>query len=84
MKVVVLNILIPYEFEVTIIVERGFKSIDLFKFIDETLKWKYCISHIKEIGEEEKIKELSKMLGGEDNIEEGKQLALKLIRTQTN
>ena len=42
------------------------------------------ISHIKEIGEEEKIKELSKMLGGEDNIEEGKQLALKLIRTQTN
>lgn len=41
-------------------------------------------SHIKEIGEEEKIKELSKMLGGEDNIEEGKQLALKLIRTQTN
>lgn len=38
MKVVVLNILIPYEFEVTIIAERGFKSIDLFKFIDETLK----------------------------------------------
>ena len=38
----------------------------------------------EEKSEEEKIKELSKMLGGEDNIEEGKQLALKLIRTQTN
>lgn len=50
MKVVVLNILIPYEFEVTIIVERGFKSIDLFKFIDETLKWKYCIRCTKDMG----------------------------------
>ena len=47
MKVVVLNILTPYEFEVTIIAERGFKSIDLFKFIDETLKWKYCIREWK-------------------------------------
>ena len=44
------NILIPYEFEVTIIAERGFKSIDLFKFIDETLKWKYCIRCTKDMG----------------------------------
>ena len=50
MKVVVLNILTPYEFEVTIIAERGFKSIDLFKFIDETLKWKYCIRYTKYMG----------------------------------
>lgn len=50
MKVVVLNILTPYEFEVTIIAERGFKSIDLFKFIDETLKWKYCIRCTKDMG----------------------------------
>lgn len=44
------NILIPYEFEVTILAERGFKSIDLFKFIDETLKWKYCIWCTKDMG----------------------------------
>ena len=44
------NILTPYEFEVTIIAERGFKSIDLFKFIDETLKWKYCIICTKDMG----------------------------------
>ena len=50
MKVVVLNILTPYEFEVTIISERGFKSIDLFKFIYETLKWKYCIRCTKDMG----------------------------------
>ena len=50
MKVVVLNILTPYKFEVTIIAERGFKSIDLFKFIDETLKWKYCIRCTKDMG----------------------------------
>ena len=50
LKVVVLNILTPYEFEVTIIAERGFKSIDLFKFIDETLKWKYCIRCTKDMG----------------------------------
>ena len=50
MKVVVLNILTPYEFEVTIIAERGFKSIDLFKFIYETLKWKYCIRCTKDMG----------------------------------
>ena len=32
------KILTPYEFDVTILTDRGFKSIDLFKFIDETLK----------------------------------------------
>ena len=32
------KILTPYEFDVTILADRGFKSIDLFKFIDETLK----------------------------------------------
>ena len=44
------NILTPYEFEVTILAERGFKSSDLFKFIDETLKWKYCIRCTKDMG----------------------------------
>ena len=66
MKVVVLNILTPYEFEVTIIAERGFKSIDLFKFIDETLKWKYCIRCTKYMGisivDKSKIKKLDDII----------------------
>ena len=44
------KILTPYEFDVTILTDRGFKSIDLFKFIDETLKWKYCIRYTKYMG----------------------------------
>ena len=44
------KILTPYEFDVTILADRGFKSIDLFKFIDETLKWKYCIRCTKDMG----------------------------------
>ena len=44
------KILTPYEFDVTILADRGFKSIDLFKFIDETLKWKYCIRWTKYMG----------------------------------
>lgn len=37
------KILTLYEFNGTILADRGFKSVDLLKFIDETLKWKYCI-----------------------------------------
>lgn len=33
----------PYNFKVTILADRWFRSIDLFKFIDQELKWKYCI-----------------------------------------
>lgn len=44
------NILIPYDFDVTILADRGFKSVDLFKFIDETLQWKYCIRCTKDLG----------------------------------
>ena len=44
------KILTPYEFDVTILADRGFKSIDLFKFIDETIKWKYCIRCTKDMG----------------------------------
>ena len=44
------KILTPYEIDVTILTDRGFKSIDLFKFIDETLKWKYCIRWTKYMG----------------------------------
>ena len=44
------KILTPYEFDVTILADRGFKSIDLFKFIDETLKRKYCIRCTKYMG----------------------------------
>ena len=43
------KILTPYEFDVTILADRGFKSIDLFKFIDETLKRKYCIRCTKDM-----------------------------------
>ena len=34
------KILTAYNFDVTILAYRRFKSIDLFKFIDEELKWK--------------------------------------------
>ena len=43
------KVLKPYEFDVTILADRGFKSMDLFKFIDETLKWKYCIKCTKDL-----------------------------------
>ena len=43
------KILSPYKFNVTILADRGFKSTDLFKFIDETLKWKYCIRCTKDL-----------------------------------
>ena len=44
------KILTPYKFDVTILADRGFKSIDLFSFIDEELKWKYCIRCTKDLG----------------------------------
>lgn len=57
------SILKPYNFEVTILVDRGFKSIDLFKFIEEDLEWNYCIRCPKdmliEIENKSKIKTLS-------------------------
>lgn len=43
------KILTPYGFDVTILADRGFKSVDLFKFIDEDLQWKYCIRCTKDL-----------------------------------
>lgn len=43
------KILTPYKFNVTILADRGFKSTDLFKFIDETLEWKYCFWCTKDL-----------------------------------
>ena len=40
------KITIPYDFGVTILTDRGFKSVNLFKFIDKTLKFKYYIMAI--------------------------------------
>ena len=60
------KVLKPYEFDVTILADRGFKSMDLFKFIDETLKWKYCIRCTKDlsisIDGKNKIKKLDDIL----------------------
>lgn len=44
------KILTPYGFDVTILADRGLKSIDLFSFIYEVLKWKYCIRCTKDLG----------------------------------
>ena len=44
------KILTPYKFDVTLLADRGFKSVDLFKFIDETLNQKYCIRCTKDLG----------------------------------
>ena len=56
------KILTPYKFDVTILADRGFKSVDLFAFIDKTLKWKYCIRCTKDllisINGKDKIKKL--------------------------
>lgn len=42
--------LTPYNCDVTILPDRGFKSVNLFKFIDEILQWKYCIRSTKDLG----------------------------------
>lgn len=59
----VYSILKPYNFEVTLLADRGFKSLDLFKFIEEDLQWTYCIRCTKdmllEIENNPKIKTLS-------------------------
>ena len=56
------KIITPYGYDVVLLGDRGFRSVDLFKFIDETLKWKYCIRCTKDIGiaikDNPKIKEL--------------------------
>ena len=44
------EILAPYNFEVIILADRGFKSIDLFEFIYKTLGFKYCIRCTKDLG----------------------------------
>ncbi len=38
-----------YGYNVTLLADRGFKSVDLFNFIDEKLKWKYCIRCTKDL-----------------------------------
>lgn len=45
----VYKILKPHNFHVILLADRGFKSVDLFEFIDKTLKWKYCIRCTKDI-----------------------------------
>jgi hypothetical protein len=44
------KIVTPYNFDVTILADRGFKSVDLFEFIDKTLKFRYCIRCTKDLG----------------------------------
>lgn len=33
----------PYDFSVTLLADRGFQDLKLFRFVEKTLKWKYCI-----------------------------------------
>lgn len=44
------SIITPYNYKVIILADRGFKSVDLFKFIDEDLNWEYCIRCTKDLG----------------------------------
>jgi hypothetical protein len=44
------KIISPYKYKVTILADRGFKSVDLFEFIDKDLNWKYCIRCTKDLG----------------------------------
>jgi len=41
------SVMLPYKYQVTLLADRGFKSVDLFKFIDEDLNWKYCIRDVQ-------------------------------------
>ncbi|AUO15613.1 IS4 family transposase [Clostridium taeniosporum] len=43
------KVLASYNYNVTLLADRGFKSVALFKFIDEELKWKYCIRCTKDL-----------------------------------
>lgn len=56
------KILNPYKYDVIVLADRGFKSIDLFEFIDKKLGWKYCIrctnDILVEISGNEKVKKL--------------------------
>jgi mRNA-degrading endonuclease RelE of RelBE toxin-antitoxin system len=60
---VVYELLSPYNFEVIVLADRGFRSVELFKFIHEELKWKYAIRCIATtnvtIPNKPKIKKLS-------------------------
>lgn len=44
--------MLPYKYQKLLffLADRGFKSVDLFKFIDEHLNWKYCIRCTKDLG----------------------------------
>ena len=44
------SIILHYKYDVTLLADRGFKSIGLFEFIDKELKWKYCIRCTKDLG----------------------------------
>ncbi|GAA0077603.1 hypothetical protein UT300005_19810 [Clostridium sp. CTA-5] len=39
-----------YSYNATLLADRRFKSIDLFKFIDEKLNLKYCFRSTKYLG----------------------------------
>lgn len=40
---VIHELLSPYNFDVILLADRGFRSVELFEFIDQELKWKYAI-----------------------------------------
>jgi hypothetical protein len=42
------KIITPYGYDVVLLGDRGFRNVHLFKFINETLKWKYCIRCTRE------------------------------------
>ena len=56
------KIVTPYDFDVTILADRGFKSVHLFQLIDKTLKFKYCIRCTKD--KKNKIIRATKTLKG--------------------
>ncbi|TYQ18134.1 UNVERIFIED_CONTAM: DDE family transposase [Acetivibrio alkalicellulosi] len=46
------SIISLYNFDVLVLADRGFKSVDLFEFISNDLRWKYCIRCTKDVGVE--------------------------------
>lgn len=82
------NMLKPYGFEVVLLADRGFRSVDLFKFIDEKLGWKYCIrcnkdTHISIEGNR-KVKKLEDIQPFKNKVKHFRNIKLTLKKYQCN
>lgn len=81
------EIFASYDYEVILLADRGFKSIDLFKFIDK-LGWKYCIrctnDVLAKIEGKEKIKYLRDITPIKNGIRKFNEILLSAANYKCN